>query len=323
MPTLHEQMDVLKRHSLAFLLSLLSCFFCLDSLFWHGLASLNFVISTQHHYSAQVDFDMHECELFLFSHAFEYYHVFGIKWKKRKENALDNEEYIVWLKLAWQWRYFYWDTLYRKQLYPCRASHKKKWTGGWSIIMSGYLFLIVDGTQLGDPAHLKSPCPKMFLPCKGKTPPPPMKMSLSGGGGGGSCLKNSLKFFPCKGKTTPPPPMKMSLSGGGGVLPEKLIENVSSMQGQDNTPPPHENVAQRGGGGGACLKNSLKIPATSHDQKVNLSAGGGGGGSSTPCNFSLSFFFSSSSTSQIGIFIFKGLWVSYHWSLDKYFDKKQ
>ena len=34
-----------KRHSLAFLLFLLSCFFCLDSSFWHGLASLNLVIS--------------------------------------------------------------------------------------------------------------------------------------------------------------------------------------------------------------------------------------------------------------------------------------
>ena len=78
-----EQRDVLKRHSLPFLLSLLSCFFCLDSLFWHGLASLNLVISTQHHYSAQIDFDMHEFKLLLFSHALKY-HVFGIKWKKRK-----------------------------------------------------------------------------------------------------------------------------------------------------------------------------------------------------------------------------------------------
>lgn len=33
-----------ERHSLVFLLSLLSCFFCLDSLCWHGLASLNLVI---------------------------------------------------------------------------------------------------------------------------------------------------------------------------------------------------------------------------------------------------------------------------------------
>ena len=77
-----QKRDVLKRHSLAFLLSLLSGFFCLDSLFWHGLASLNLVISTQHH-SVQIDFDMYEFKLFLFIHALRY-HVFGIKWKKRK-----------------------------------------------------------------------------------------------------------------------------------------------------------------------------------------------------------------------------------------------
>ena len=74
---------MLKRHSLAFLLSLLSCFFCLDSLFWHGLANLNLVISTQHRYSAQIVFDMHEFKLFPFIHALRYHHVFGIKWKKR------------------------------------------------------------------------------------------------------------------------------------------------------------------------------------------------------------------------------------------------
>ena len=79
-----EQRDVLKRNSLAFLLSLLSCFFCLDSLFWHGLASLNLVISTQHHQSAQIDFDMREFKLFLFSHALRYHHVFGIKIKEEK-----------------------------------------------------------------------------------------------------------------------------------------------------------------------------------------------------------------------------------------------
>ena len=75
---------MLNRHSLAFLLFLSSCFFCLDSSFWHGLASLNLVISTQHHYSAQLDFDMHEFKLFLFSNALRYRHVFGIKWKKGK-----------------------------------------------------------------------------------------------------------------------------------------------------------------------------------------------------------------------------------------------
>ena len=65
------------------LLFLLSCFFCLDALFWHGLASLNLVISTKHHYSAQIDFELHEFKLFLFIHALRY-HVFGIKWKKWK-----------------------------------------------------------------------------------------------------------------------------------------------------------------------------------------------------------------------------------------------
>ena len=94
---------MLKRHSLAFHLSLLSCFFCLDSLFWHGLASLNLVISTEHHSSAQIDFDMHKFKLFLFSHALRYHHVFGIKWKKRKMLLIP--KYIVWLNLTWQWRY--------------------------------------------------------------------------------------------------------------------------------------------------------------------------------------------------------------------------
>ena len=46
--------------------------------------SLNLVISAQHHYSAQIDFDMHEFKSFLFSHALRYHHVFGIKGKKRK-----------------------------------------------------------------------------------------------------------------------------------------------------------------------------------------------------------------------------------------------
>ena len=81
--TFQNQRDVLKRHSLAFLLSLLSCFFCLDSLFWHGLASLNLVIY------------INSSPLFYFWHAWnlncsfsvmpwEHRHVFGIKWKKRK-----------------------------------------------------------------------------------------------------------------------------------------------------------------------------------------------------------------------------------------------
>ena len=98
-------MDVLKRYSLVFLLSLLSCFFCLDSLiFWHGLASLNLVISTQHHYSAQIDFDIHEFKLFFFSrYALRYHHVFGIKWKKRKCPWKWSKLYN--LITTWQWRY--------------------------------------------------------------------------------------------------------------------------------------------------------------------------------------------------------------------------
>ena len=40
--------------------------------------------TTQHHYSAQIVFDMHEFKLFPFIHALRYHYVFGIKWKKRK-----------------------------------------------------------------------------------------------------------------------------------------------------------------------------------------------------------------------------------------------
>ena len=68
-----------EKTTLAFLLFLLSYFFCLDSLLCHGLASLNLVISTQHHYSAQIDFDMHEFRLFLFGYALRYHQVFGVK----------------------------------------------------------------------------------------------------------------------------------------------------------------------------------------------------------------------------------------------------
>ena len=116
-----EQKDVLKRHSLAFLLSRLSCFFCLDSLFWHGLASLNLVISTQHHYSAQIVFDMHE---FTCSLSFMHWDIIiCLVSNERRENALIMK-HIVWLNLAWQWRYlthksglpFYWDALYSRPI---------------------------------------------------------------------------------------------------------------------------------------------------------------------------------------------------------------
>ena len=83
-----EQRGVLKRHSLASVLSLLSCFFCLDSLFWHGLASLNLVISTQHHYSAQMDFGMHQFKLFPVMH---WDIIKCLVSHERRENTLDNE----------------------------------------------------------------------------------------------------------------------------------------------------------------------------------------------------------------------------------------
>ena len=90
-------------HSLAFVLSLLSCFFCLDSLFWHGLASLNLVVSTQHHYSAQIDFDMHEFKLFLSSPCIE---ISSCVWYQMKEEKLPLiMKHMVWLNIAWQWRY--------------------------------------------------------------------------------------------------------------------------------------------------------------------------------------------------------------------------
>ena len=71
--------------------SIVTFLLLIDSLFWHGLASLNLVISTQHHCSAQIDFDIHVFKLFLFSHALRYHHVFGIKWKKITCSWQDNE----------------------------------------------------------------------------------------------------------------------------------------------------------------------------------------------------------------------------------------
>ena len=66
----------IERHSLVFLLSLLSCFFCLDYS-GHGFASLNWS-----YYSTplfcQIVFDMHEFTLFPFT-CIEAINVFGIK----------------------------------------------------------------------------------------------------------------------------------------------------------------------------------------------------------------------------------------------------
>ena len=66
---------------------------------WMSMCSRSMVISTQHHYSAQIDSDI----LFLFSHALSYHHVFGYQMKEEKISLII--KYIVWLKLAWQWRY--------------------------------------------------------------------------------------------------------------------------------------------------------------------------------------------------------------------------
>ena len=46
---------------------------------------------------------MHQFKLFLFSHSLRYHHVFGIEWKNRK--CPWYWSIIVWLNLAWQWRY--------------------------------------------------------------------------------------------------------------------------------------------------------------------------------------------------------------------------
>ena len=49
--------------------------------------------STQHHYSAQIVFDMHEFKLFPFIHALRYHYV--LVSNERRENALDNEAYSL------------------------------------------------------------------------------------------------------------------------------------------------------------------------------------------------------------------------------------
>ena len=76
-----EQIMLMKRHSLAFLLSLLSC--------------LILVISTQHHYSAQIDYDMHEFKLFRFSLVMHWDMIMCLVLNERRENLLDNEAYSL------------------------------------------------------------------------------------------------------------------------------------------------------------------------------------------------------------------------------------
>ena len=98
-------------------------------LFWHGLAILKLVMSTQHHYSAQIDFNMHEfLNLFLFSHALRYHHDIFCVWYQIKEEKMplfNNEAYsliktCVKMKIShWQNGYpFYWDTRYNVLLFP-------------------------------------------------------------------------------------------------------------------------------------------------------------------------------------------------------------
>ena len=56
------------------------------------LAGLTLVISTQHHYSAQIYFDMHEFKLFHFSHA-----LISCVWYQMKEEKIPlyNEAYSL------------------------------------------------------------------------------------------------------------------------------------------------------------------------------------------------------------------------------------
>ena len=49
---------------------------------------------TQHHYSAQIVFDMHEFKLFPFIHALRYIIMCSVS-NERRENALDNEAYSL------------------------------------------------------------------------------------------------------------------------------------------------------------------------------------------------------------------------------------
>ena len=73
-----------QRDHVAFLLSLLSCF--IDSLFWHGLASLNLVIS----HDAKSFLKSSHCSL-----SFNWYIIMCLVSNERRENALDNEAYSI------------------------------------------------------------------------------------------------------------------------------------------------------------------------------------------------------------------------------------
>ena len=67
------------------------------------IASPNLVISTQHCYSAQIDFDMREFNLVLFRH-WDIIMCLVSKLMKEKKMPLITK-HKVWLKIARQWRY--------------------------------------------------------------------------------------------------------------------------------------------------------------------------------------------------------------------------
>ena len=82
-----------ERHSLVFLLSLLSCFFCLDSLFWHGLASLNLVIVLN---TIILRKSFLTCMSLNCSLSFMHWDIIMcLVSNERRENALDNEAYSL------------------------------------------------------------------------------------------------------------------------------------------------------------------------------------------------------------------------------------
>ena len=94
---------MLNRHSLAFLLFLLSCFFCLDSSFWHGLASLNLVISTEHPLFCATRFWHAWVQIVPFQSCIE---ISSCVWYQMKEWKMPlNMTHIVRWKPGRQWKY--------------------------------------------------------------------------------------------------------------------------------------------------------------------------------------------------------------------------
>ena len=98
-----EQRDVLKSHSLAFLLSLLSCVL---SLFWHGLASLTLVISTPTPLFCANRFWHAWVSIVPFRSCIE---ISSCVWYQMKEEKMPlRMKHIVWLNLAWPMKISYW-----------------------------------------------------------------------------------------------------------------------------------------------------------------------------------------------------------------------